>query len=352
MKLKVGIIGAGGIAQYAHIPSYQKNSDIEVVAISDTNQEKLKTVSEKFKIPLTFSRWDEMLSEDLDIISICTPSVFHFPQSVKAMELGKHVLCEKPICISSKELKEIFKVSSNTGMKFMGAMHKRFSGEAQVLKKIIKNGHLGKIYYTKASWVRRRGIPYPGSWFTNKSLSGGGTLMDIGVHAIDLLIYLTGISEPEFVIGATYNKFKDIATDGGWPPPDTRKGDKYTGIIDVEELATGFIKFKGGETLFAEACWAGNLKTDFSIDILGTKGGARIVNPGERKKNSLTIYGEIEGVISDFTPTVPITNPFQEEIEHFVDCIKNDRMPLTSREELLTVMEIIEGIYHSATSNS
>jgi len=348
VKLKAGIIGAGGIAQYAHIPCYKKIEGVELAAIADVNEEKRKFVSEKFGIPKTFKNWEEMLEEDIDMVSICTPSVFHAVQSIKAMEAGKHVLCEKPLCVSIKEVNEVFAASRRTGRKFMGAMHKRFSEEAKAVKSIVNAGLLGEIYYIKASWTRRRGIPNPGSWFTNRKLAGGGALMDIGVHAIDLAVYLSGLSSLESVSGATCMKFTDRATDGGWPPHSTRKGNEYIGKMDVEELACGFARFAGGQTLFAEACWAGNIENGFNIDLFGTKAGVHISDPGENKKESLAIYSETEGVLSNRFPLLPHSNPFGEEMKHFIDCIRNNTQPVTMKEEVVTVMQIIESIYQSA----
>jgi len=347
VKLKAGIIGAGGIAQYAHIPCYKKLGDVEISAIADVNVEKLEFVARKYGVPKTFARWEDMLDENIDIVSICSPTAFHYSQAIRAMERGKHVLCEKPVCIDTGEAEEIFRVSKRTGMKFMAAMHKRFSGESIALKKIIEAGILGEIYYVKTGWTRRRGMPNPGSWFTHKELSGGGSLMDIGVHAIDLAVYLAGLSNPVSISGSSYSKFRDNASDGGWPPLNTRKGNEYAGSIDVEELAAGFTRFKNGQTLFAEACWAGNLYDRFSLEIMGDRAGAAIFDPGEKKKNSLAIYRSGQP-LSDIFPSVSPVDPFMGEIEYFIKCVREDTEPLTKADEIITVIRIIRGIYESS----
>ena len=346
-KLKVGVIGAGGIAQHAHIPSYKKAEGVEIVAISDINRDKLESAAAKFKIPKTFTGWEKMLEEELDIVSICSPNAFHAEQSVKAMKAGKNVLCEKPLCLNEKEVEKVFAAAEETGKKFMGAMPRRFSGESAVLKEMIQNGYFGEIYYMKASYLRRRGIPGLGTWFTSKKLAGGGPMMDIGVHAIDFLVFITGVSKPELVAGAAYSKFRDRATDGGWPPADTRIGNGFIGDMDVEELASGFVRFADGTALFVEAGWAGNVEAGSKISILGTKAGIQMPDP-EDPKNPVRIYGERKGILEDVLPVIPKKEPFQEEVNHFIDCVRNNKQPATRKEEILTVTRIIAGIYESA----
>jgi len=217
-KVKVGIIGVGGIAQYAHIPCFQKLKDAEVVAVCDPNELKLKDVAEKFNIPQKFSDYRKLLDlKEIDAVVICTPNAFHREQAVAALQSDKHVLCEKPIALNGNEVGEILKVAEEKKKKFMGAFCHRFDNTSQILKKFIDRGEFGEIYYAKANYLRRRGIPGLGGWFTTKELSGGGPLIDCGVHILDTAIWLMGSPEPVEVVGSTYNKFKEQATDGGWP---------------------------------------------------------------------------------------------------------------------------------------
>jgi len=348
--IKIGIIGAGGISQVAHIPNFQKIDGVKVEAICDINEEKLKYVAEKFNIPKKFTDWEKMIEEEIDAVCICSPNVYHAIQSIKAMENGKHVLCEKPICLSVKEAEDIFKTVEKTKKVFMGAFPRRFLGETIVLKKMIDEGFFGEIYYLKASYLRRRGIPGLGTWFTSKKLAGGGPMMDVGVHVIDQVIYLSGLLEPEIVIGATFEKFKDKAVDGGWPPVDTRKGDKPTGKMEVEDLATGFVKFKNGAVLFVEASWAGNSEVGLKGSLFGTKAGAQLPDPTD-PKNPLRIYTETNGIINDMIPEVPKIDVYFEEVKYFIDCIKGEKKPITKKEEIIAVTKIIEGIYKSAEKN-
>ncbi|MCM8772022.1 MAG: Gfo/Idh/MocA family oxidoreductase [Candidatus Omnitrophica bacterium] len=348
--IKIGIIGAGGISQVAHIPNLQKIEGVKVEAICDINKEKLNYVADKFNIPKKFTNWEELIEENLDAVVICSPNAYHAIQSIKAMESGKHVLCEKPICLTVEEAYQIFDTVEKTKKIFMGAFPRRFLGETIILKKLVDDGFFGEIYYLKASYLRRRGIPGLGTWFTNKKLAGGGPMMDIGVHMIDMVLYIAGLTEPKIVYGATFEKFKDKAIDGGWPPVDTRKGDKPTGKMEVEDLSCGFVKFKNGEVLFVEASWAGNSETGLKGSIFGTKAGAQLPDPLD-SKNPVRIYTETNGVLSDIIPEVPKIDVYFEEIKHFVECIKEGKDPITKKEEIISVVKIIEGIYKSAENN-
>ncbi|RLE09196.1 gfo/Idh/MocA family oxidoreductase [Candidatus Aerophobetes bacterium] len=349
-KVKVGIIGAGGIVQFAYLPAYQKMEEAEVVAISDVNETKLKEVAKKFDVPRFYTNYQDLLKEEeIEAVNICTPNFLHAEQAIASLKAGKHVLCEKPVAINVPEAERILEEVERSGKKFMVGFCHRFGPPSRSLRKFIDRGELGEIYYAKASYLRRRGIPGLGGWFTTKKLSGGGPLIDVGVHILDLSLWFMGSPEPQLVVGSTYNKFKDQAVDGGWPPLLTRKGDKFTGTFDVEDLASAFIKFENGSTLFLEASWAGNSETGSSISLFGTKGGAKMsLAAGERFPGELTIYKEEDGDLVDIHPRLSTTDPYQDELSHFIRCIKEDKQPITKPEEILNVVKIIEAIYCSA----
>ncbi|HOJ39383.1 MAG TPA: Gfo/Idh/MocA family oxidoreductase [bacterium] len=346
-KIRVGVIGAGGIAQVAHIPCYQKLENVEVAVVADVNQEKLRFVADKFKIPKVVTDWRDLIGEPIDVVSICSPNAFHAEQSIAALKAGKHVLCEKPVCLKSSDVEKIFAASKKSGRKFMAAFPRRFSGEAKVLRTLISRGDFGEIYYVKTGYLRRRGIPGLGTWFTDKKLAGGGPMMDIGVHALDFVIHLIGAPQPEKIMAVTFNYFRDQAVDGGWPPAETRIGDKPTGSITVEDMAAAFVRLAGGISLFVEASWAAHLAPQSYTTILGKKAGAQMPDPTDPGK-PLKIFSQMKGILTDTTPTIPGSDVFQEEINHFIDCVRQDKEPLTSKQEILSVVKIIEGIYRSA----
>ncbi|HOJ31146.1 MAG TPA: Gfo/Idh/MocA family oxidoreductase [bacterium] len=343
-KIKIGVIGAGGIS-HAHIEAFKQLPDIEVAAISDPNETKLSFVAEKYGILKRFANWEDLLKEQIDIVSICSPNAFHAQQAISALKAGKHVICEKPVAMSVEEAESILETAKQTGNKFMVAFCHRFAPHSQFIKKMVNAGQMGELYYAKASCLRRRGIPGLGTWFTTKKLAGGGPLIDIGVHILDLAIYLMGCPEPKLIVGVTYNKFKNQAVDGGWPPVWSRVGDKPTGTFDVEDLAAGFIRFKNNTTLFLEASWAGNSEVGLKISLFGTKSG---VQYWTEAKPPLKIYGDINGVVTDATTEFPSVNVYHAEIEHFVNCVRNNIQPITTPEEIITVIKIIQNIYKSA----
>jgi len=344
-KIKVGIIGAGGVVQEAHIPCFQKLDNVEVLAISDPNKKKLNFVAEKFNIPEKFVDWREMLGlKELEIISICSPNYLHKEQAINSLKKGKNVLCEKPVAMNAKEAEEILETAKKSKKKFMVAFPHRFSPGATFLKKMIDDKEFGEIYYAKASYLRRRGIPGLGGWFTTKKLSGGGPLIDVGVHILDRTYWLMGAPEPVSVTGATYQKFKKEAVDGGWPPQSSRVGDKYKGTFDVEDLSSAFIKFENGATLFLEASWAGNSEVGMSLSLFGEKKGAK------EDASGLKIFDEKNGVLVDSSPALPHVNVYEEEIKHFVSCVVENKEPVTKPSEILNVIRIIEAIYKSAAS--
>ncbi|MGI6595850.1 MAG: Gfo/Idh/MocA family oxidoreductase [Elusimicrobia bacterium] len=346
-KIKFGVIGAGGIAQTAHIPSLKRIEEAEITAIADINQEKLLYVKDTFDIKNTFTDWEKMLETDIDAVVVASPNTFHAQHSIRAMESGKDVLCEKPISLTAKDVLDIFQTADKTNKIFMAGLPKRFSGEAKVLKPMIERGEFGEIYYLKASYLRRRGIPGLGTWFTSKKLAGGGPMLDVGVHMLDLILYLAGAPEPEIVMGATYEKFKDSAIDGGWPPIETRKGDISTGKMEVEDLACGFVKLSNGATLVIEASWSGNSEAGLKASLFGTLAGVSMPDPSD-PKNPVRIFSENNGVLTDILPEIPTTDVFYEEMLHFIDCVKTRKEPLIKKKEVVSVVKIIENIYKSA----
>jgi len=350
--IKVGIIGVGAIAQLGHIPSYQKIDGVRIVALSDSNREKAEAVARKSNIETYFTDYKDLLElNEIEAVSICTPNFFHQEQVIASLRAGKNVLCEKPLCLNAREAEEIFKETEKTNNKIcMIAYMRRFMSISQILKEFIDQRELGEIYYAKASYLRRRGIPTAGSWFTSKEMSGGGSLIDIGVHILDLSLWLMGNPTPLSAVGSTYAKFRNEAVSAGWPPANTLKGDKFNYNFDVEDLTSSFVKFNNGATLFLETSWAGNSETEGTLSLFGTKGGAKIsFCEGDPLYGRLKIFKGRQGRLYDITPVLSLKeDAFHKEVEHFIDCIKQRKNPITTPAEALNVARIIDAIYQSA----
>ncbi|MEN2984983.1 MAG: Gfo/Idh/MocA family oxidoreductase [Dictyoglomaceae bacterium] len=336
--IRVGIVGAGGIARHLHIPRYKKIPDVEVVAIADSDKDRAEILAQEFNIPKIYYNYEEMFEkENLTAISVCTPNYLHAPVTISALNRGIHVLCEKPMATSVKEAEDMVEASKKSGRILMIGQTQRFRPFNSALKRLIEKGELGEIYYARGSLLRRKGIPGIGTWFTTKEMAGGGCLLDIGVHILDIVWWLMGMPKPKFILGNIYANFgpKGLG-EGGW-----NKGVKGKPIFDVEDFAVGFIKFENGATLTIETSWASNIEKDEgNYLILGTLGGAQL-NPPK-------IFKDLENMSSNIEIIEKSTEWGEGEIDHFVECVKENKEPIATGEQGLTVMKMLMGIYESS----
>lgn len=338
-KLKYACVGAGGIADWKHLAGYSKISGVEIKAVCDPNIKAAEKLAEKYGIPGVFQDYKEMLEKtDLDFISVCTPNYLHAPVTVEALKKGIHVHCEKPIAMSAKEAQDMVDAKNKYGRKLMVALNNRFTNESFFVKKYAEEGLLGEIYHAKCGWRRRRGIPGKGGWFTNKELSGGGPLIDLGVHFLDLAMYFMGFPKPAAVTGATYSKFAGNISRNSW-----NYGGSGDGVYDVEDMAVGFVRLQNGATVDLEFSWASNIEKEYNYyELLGTKGGVCF------KEGTLKVFSEVMDTCVDITPDTKYPKKAVDEFEHFIDCIENDREPMAPPEQAVELMKIIGGIYESA----
>lgn len=335
-KLRIGVIGLG--MGMSHINAYRSHPDAEVMAVCDINRERLDAVAEELDVPEKFTDAMEMFKEaELDGVSIATPNKFHAPLSIAALKAGLHVLCEKPMAMNTREAGKMITASRKTGKNLMINFSFRFSEPSYALKQQVDSGVIGDIYFGRTVWHRRRGLPGFGKWFSDKDLAGGGPLIDLGVHRLDLALWLMGYPEPLAVSGSTYNVIARVRA--------TRERKKFT----VEDLACGLVKFKNGATLIIEASWAANIKEQEKMvtQLYGTKGGLVQKNLDGGYNMTSEIYTEENGhlftkMIDGSTLSVPSAQ------EEFINSILEKREPLATGEEGLKVMKILDGIYESA----
>ena len=342
-KLKVGVVGCGSIAGYAHFPSYEKMKDqVEVVACADIVPEKAKAAAEKYGIPHWYDSVEALLAAepDVDYIDVCTWTAAHAPVTIAAAKAGKHVLCEKPLAASLEQGLAMADAIREAGVTFMLAVCTRYGNEQQKFIELRDQGVFGEIYYAKTAYTRRRGSS--GSWFTNKALAGGGPVLDIGVHAIDRTWYLMGRPTPLTVSAETsYRIGKNNAeasfTWGGVDRPDAE-------IYDVEDSAAIFFRFEGGKAMIAEASWTQNMPEEFYSKIFGSKAGCTF--------EPLTIHGTDEnGKLTDIKIEVPGNDFYLDEIKHFVDCLNTGKTPISPMEDALVIQRMLDGIYRSAEAH-
>lgn len=325
--INVGIIGTG-IGQL-HVNGYKRCQDVEITAVCDLDETRAKAFADRNGAKRACTDYREILDdESIDAVSICTPNALHAPIAIAAFEAGKHVICEKPISTSAEQGKAMVAAAKKSGKIFMMGFNNRFRGDTQLLKKCIENGDLGDIYYAKTGWLRRKGIPGMGGWFTTKAMSGGGPLIDLGVHVLDLTLWLMGNPRPVYVTGSSYAKF------------GPQRAKENGGTYDVEDLAAGMIRLENGATIFVEASWESYVERErIYTQLMGTKGGAEF--------DPLRIYTDINGNIADVQLQYPNVSGHEMEIMHFVECIREGKTPITIGEHGLHIQLILDAIYES-----
>ncbi len=338
-KLRIGIIGSGAIAQGAHMPGYAQLEDVELYAVADISAAARKSAAEKFNVPYAFRDWRQLVAMDeIEAVSVCTPNALHYEPTVACLKAGKHVLVEKPMAISADQAQKMAAAARRYGRKLMVGQTARFSPESRAMKEIVDSGALGAIYYARALALRRRGIPGWGA-FTSKRLSAGGPIYDIGVHILDLTLWLMGFPAPTRVSGTVYNpigtrKGRQVAGMGGWDPKK----------FQVEDFGVGLVKFTNAATLVLEASWALNIPEDqFSTTLCGTKGGLH--------SSPLTLVREEYGSLTVAKPEL-LAGPggHAEEVRAFVECIRKDLPSPVPAEEALITQQILDAIYESSKS--
>lgn len=336
-KIRIGLIGAGNIAQNAHIPSYLKQMDAELTAVCDLKFDRAKEVAQKYNMKHAVKDYQELAAlSDVDAVSICTWNNAHAGAVIAAAKAGKHILCEKPMAMTTEEAYAMKAAVKESGVTFMMGFVNRFRSDSQVVKALQESGKLGEVYYAKTGWLRRRGTPL--GWFTDLSKAGGGPVIDIGVHVIDLTWYLMGKPKPISVSAAAYHKIGDYKTKGvdRWVAFDT---DDL--VFDTEDSASGFIRFENGVALSFDVSWAINSKdTGVYSHLYGTKAGTSL--------EPLMLYGEEAHYLTDAALSADRQNPFDSQIRHFLDCVREGRTPISPVEDGVQIQKILNGIYDSA----
>ena len=335
--LRIGMIGAGGIARDAHLTNYQKCGDrVEIVAVADVVKETAEACAEMFSIPRVFTDYQEMLEQvELDAVSVCIPNKFHAPATIAALKAGCHVLCEKPPAMTAEEADEMAQAAEEAGKILTYGFHYRHAPEVEVLKRFVDAGELGDVYASRVHALRRRGIPGWGV-FTNKELQGGGPLIDIGVHMLDTALYLMSYPEPELVLGSTYQKLgnrKGVGVMGEWDWEN----------FSIEDMARGMIRFQNGATLILETAFAANVDQlqEMNVTLMGDEGGADLF--------PLTIYQEKHETLVNLTPAhLPDINYHEREIQRFVDSCLTGTPPLSTPRQGVLLQRLINAFYQSA----
>lgn len=347
-KLRIALIGCGGISR-RHLAGYANMRDIvEIVAFCDIIQDHAKRSAQTYgnsEAPIYLDYQELIADKDslaLDAVDICTPNNYHSIIAVAALNAGLNVFCEKPDAVSVEEVLKMKDASETSGKLLMVMRNNRYLLTSAFLKQYISDGKMGDIYAARCGWIRRRGIPGYGGWFCNKEESGGGPLIDLGVHMIDLAMWLMGNPKPVAVSACTYNKFGGDAAQ----PGSVYYGRK--GNYNVEDLAIGFIRFENGASLQIEFSWASNIPCDRRyVELMGTKAGSK----WDSIDSKLRIYSEENAATVDITPNINNDNGIQmheANLRHFADCLLNSAEPMFVPEQGVNMVKILRAIYQSA----
>ncbi|KQX55692.1 Gfo/Idh/MocA family protein [Paenibacillus sp. Root444D2] len=347
-KVKVAIIGCGGIATGKHLPSLAKIEQVEIIGFFDIVLERAQQAAEKFGAPgaKVFENYYELLADaSIDVVHVCTPNDSHAEISIAAMEAGKHVMCEKPMAKTAADARRMVEAAKRTGKKLTIGYNNRFRADSQYLKKVVEDGDLGDIYFAKAHAIRRRGVPTWGV-FLDEDKQGGGPLIDIGTHALDLTLWMMNNYEPKVVLGTAYHKLsrKENAANS-WGPWDPEK-------FKVEDSAFAMIVMKNGATVMVEASWALNtLDTkEAKCTLCGTEGGADMQDGlrinGENHSRLYVNQLQFDAKGADFYEGKK-ESMSDKEIRTWIDAVMNDKQPIVTPEQSCVVSEILEAIYES-----
>ena len=349
-KMRVGVIGCGGIANGKHLPAVAKIPEAEMVAFCDIILSRAEAAKTRYgtEDAKVYRDYEELLADpSIDVVHVLTPNNWHAPMTIAALHAGKHVMCEKPMAKTAAEARAMVDAAKATGKLLTIGYQNRFRQDVQYLHKMCRAGELGEVYFAKAHALRRNAVPTWGV-FLDAEAQGGGPLIDIGTHALDLTLWLMDNYEPKYVVGTVYRKLaenRDKALANSFGPWDPQE---YT----VEDSAFGFVVMKNGATVFLESSWALNTLEigEAQTTLCGTLGGADM-------RNGLRINGQRFGKHFIETPQLGTggvdfyqgesMDPNEMEARVFYDAILEGKPLVVQPEEALLVTEILEAIYES-----
>ena len=334
--IRIGIIG-GGWPGKAHAKGYQAAGGYKLAAISDLIPGRRKQMIDEFGIVREYADARDLIEDkEIDAISVCLPNYMHAPVAIAALKSGKHVICEKPPGITAKEARQIEAAAVKSGKTVLFAMQRRFGGNEQAAKQAIEKGYAGNVYHARASWTRTRGIPLGTGWYIDKSKSGGGAMMDLGLPMLDVAWHLLGQPVPVSVFAVTHRKFAELM------PPEV--------VADVEDAAFAMIRFEGGQSLEISASWALNQppsQNGASCRVYGEQGAVDVYTGS----GAILHRGFSENGEAKETPLkLPKTVGHSALMRHFRECILGNATACVGGKEGVMLMEMIDGIYRSAES--
>ena len=326
-KMKIGVIGLGGIAQLVHLPYLGKLENVTVTAVAEINKSRLNTIADRFNIKERYKDHTELLEKsDVEAVIIATPTSSHKDVSIDALKAGKNVLVEKPLARTYQEAKQIVEAAKKYNKKIMVGMNLRYRPDAMILKSLVNSGEIGEPFYIKCGWLRKQSSGE--KWFTKKEESGGGVIIDLSILLLDLSLWLLDFPVVESVSTKSY----------------------YHNTKTVEDTSISFLKCKGSSLINIESSWSLLLEKDsFYFNIYGTKGSASL--------NPFHVYKKIDDQIIDLTPSQSenalsvFRKSYLNELKSFIGAVNGLNPVYSSADDSLSRMKIVEAMYKSAAQN-
>ena len=328
---KVGIIGAGWPGR-KHAEGYQGSGGFSVLAVADLIPSRRRAMMEQFKVQREYAEAENLVADkDIEVVSVCLPNHLHLPVTLAALKAGKHVVCETPPTVNSGEAKKIAAASAKYGKTVLYAMQRRFGGNEQAAKQAVDKGYAGNVVHARASWTRTRGVPSGTGWYTDRAKSGGGAMIDLGLHMLDLAWSLLGQPKP-LIAFATF------------PPPAGETA------LAVESAGFALLKFEGGKSLELAASWSLNQPPQQQgavCRVYGDKGALEVYRAG-----GPALYRSFgpNGEAKETPLKLPRLTHHAAMMRHLRECLLGKATPIAGPDQGVTLMAMVDAIYKSAGS--
>ncbi len=344
--VRTGVIGCGAGA--FHVEAYAGEARADLVALAGLDTARCRELASKHGIGRIYRDYQELLADpEVDAVSLALPNNLHMPVAIAALEAGKHVLVEKPLALNAEEGQRMVDAAERAGKVLAIAFNRRYRQDVQLVQRHIAAGNFGDIYYAKAFWMRRAGIPGFGTWFSSKAMAGGGSLIDLGVHVLDMALYMMGNPKVTSVSAQTFSEMGRRGK-GAWQGARFHTGDVP---FEVDDMAVAFLRLENGAILNMETSWAAytSAKDDFGVSLMGTNGGAEIEVHDYALVDTLRVISDFEGVPTVSRPRLMPTSGHGEIVKQFVAKILDGTDGVPTGREGLDRARIVDAIYRAAS---
>lgn len=348
---RIGVIGAGRIVERAHLTVLSEMPDVQIVGLFDPDGDRARAVARRFGVPYVCASEQDLLALKPDVVLVACPNYLHATMSIAALAAGAHVLCEKPMAVSVAQAEAMIEAAERHGRELIVGFTNRFRLEVGALQRVVQAGDLGEITAIRCGWLRRSGIPGVGTWFTCAAQSGGGVLVDLGSHLIDLAIWLGGQHEL-LAACCALDRRTDVQAQAAWYEPTSASA---TIGSDVEISAAGLAVLSGPLTIFVETSWSCAVPHDQTyLHLLGRRGAARLETvfgfspSGHRPEYPLRIWRGDPPDAQEIAGTVDALQPYRDQWRYFVDSLRSGRSLRPWLRDSLTTVRVIEAMYRSA----